>query len=224
MNQKARTLQDNLYMQLAKIGKAVSSPKRLEILDVLTHGAKTVESIAQETTMSVANTSQHLQTLLEVGLVAYHKQGLYSYYQLADEDVAGFLSALQALAEQRIAEIHRLREEFHSAKQNLEPITMDELLNRMKAGTVTLIDVRPTVEYEILHIPGANSIPIEELEKHLAELPPNREVVAYCRGRNCLLSVEAVDLLHSHGFHASRLEENAQEWYAFQQSKADNAG
>jgi ArsR family transcriptional regulator len=112
-----------------------------------------------------------------------------------------------------IAEIKRLREEFYSGKENLEKIHMDELLRRMKESSVTLIDVRPMEEYEVLHITGANSIPLEELEKHLSELPANQEVVAYCRGRNCVLSVKAVELLHSHGFQAFRLEESAQEWY-----------
>jgi len=213
MVQPNRAYQDNIYMQLSKIGKAVSSPKRLEILDILTQGTKTVESIARETDMSVANTSQHLQSLLGLGLVVYQKQGLYSYYQLADKAVAEFLSSLQSLAEQRNAEIKRLREEFYSGKENLEQIHMDELLRRMKERSVTLIDVRPMEEYEVLHITGANSIPLEELEKHLSELPANQEVVAYCRGRNCVLSVKAVELLRSHGFQAFRLEESAQEWY-----------
>lgn len=200
-------------MQLAKIGKAVSSPKRLEILDILIQGTKTVESIARETSMSIANTSQHLQILLEVGLVEYKKQGLYSYYKLSDKEVGFFIQSLQFLAEQRIAEIKRLRETFYSDRDELEQIKMDELVQRMKDGNVTLIDVRPKEEYEVLHIPEANSIPIEELEKHLSEFSPGQEVVAYCRGRNCVLSIEAVQLLRSHGFKAFRLEESPQEWY-----------
>ncbi|MDF2856643.1 MAG: transcriptional regulator, ArsR family [Neobacillus sp.] len=216
MNQDTRIYQDNIYIQISKIGKAVSSPKRLEILDILIQGAKTVESIARETSMSVANTSQHLQTLLEVGLVIYKKQGLYSYYKLADKAVGVFLTSLQSLAEQRIAEIRRLRDEFYSGKEELEQIKMDELLQRLKDGNVTLIDVRPKEEYELLHIPGANSIPIEELEKHITEFAPGQEVVAYCRGRNCILSVEAVKLLSSYGFKAYRLEESPQEWFQLQ--------
>lgn len=222
MNQDTRIFQDNIYIQISKIGKAVSSPKRLEILDILIQGAKTVESIARATSMSVANTSQHLQMLLEVGLVVYQKQGLYSYYKLADKAVGGFLTSLQSLAEQRIAEIRRLRDEFYSGKDNLEQIKIDELLQRMKDGNVTLIDVRPKEEYEVLHIPGANSIPIEELEKHILEFSPGQEVVAYCRGRNCILSVEAVELLRSYGFRAFRLEESPQEWYQIQDGKGEN--
>ena len=214
MDQESRTFKDGTYAQLAKIGKAIASPKRLEILDILAQGSKTVETISRETEMSVANTSQHLQTLLEARLVDYQKQGLYSYYQLADKTVTNFILSLQLLAEKRIAEIQRLREDLYTNKDNMEQIKMNELLERMKNGQVTLIDVRPKEEYEILHIPGANSIPIEELEKNLSSLSMNQEIVAYCRGRYCLLSVEAVELLRAHGFNAVRLEESVQEWYS----------
>lgn len=215
MEQQSREFKDQTYAQLAKIGKAIASPKRLEILDILAQGAKTVDTIAKETQMSMANTSQHLQTLLESRLVDYSKQGLYSIYRLSDKTVANFILALQLLAEARIAEIQRIREDLYSNKDNLEKIKIDELLVRMKSGSVTLIDVRPKDEYEILHIPGANSIPVEDLEKHLSTLPPNQEVVAYCRGKYCLLSVEAVELLRAHGFNAFRLEESVQEWYSY---------
>ena len=215
MEQLSRTFKDQTYAQLAKIGKAIASPKRLEILDILAQGAKTVEMISKETQMSVANTSQHLQTLLESRLVEFKKQGLYSYYQLADKTVVNFILSLQLLAEARIAEIQRLRDDLYSNKDNMEKIKMDELIERMKNGSVTLIDVRPTDEYEIMHIPGANSVPIEEMEKHLSTLPPKQEIVAYCRGKNCLLSVEAVELLRAHGFNAFRLEESVQEWYSY---------
>jgi len=215
MFQESRNFKDSTYTQLARIGKAIASPKRLEILDILTQGTKTVEAIARETEMSVANTSQHLQTLLEARLVEYQKQGIYSYYKLADKTVSNFILSLQLLAEKRIAEIQKLREEIYTNKDHMEPIPMSQLIERMKEGKVTLIDVRPKEEYEIMHIPGANSIPIEELEQHLSSLPTNQEIVAYCRGRYCLLSVEAVELLREHGFKAVRLEESAQEWYSY---------
>ena len=214
MEKQSRAFKDNTYAQLAKIGKAISSPKRLEILDILAQGLKTVEAIARETGMSVANTSQHLQILLEARLVTFQKQGLYSYYQLADKTVINFILSLQFLAEARIAEIQRIRNELYTDKDHMEKIKMEELLDRMKSGSVTLIDVRPKDEYELLHIPGANSVPFDELEKHLSELPKNQEIVAYCRGRYCMLSVEAVELLRSHGFQAVRLEESVQEWYS----------
>ncbi|ABX42546.1 ArsR/SmtB family transcription factor [Lachnoclostridium phytofermentans] len=215
MDQESRQFKDNTYTQLAKIGKAIASPKRLEILDILAQGSKTVDSIARETEMSVANTSQHLQVLLEARLVDYQKQGLYSYYKLADKTVVNFILSLQMLAEKRIAEITRLREEIYSNKDNMEQIKMPDLLEKMKNGNVTLIDVRPKDEYEIMHIPGANSIPIEDLEKHISNLPSDQEIVAYCRGRYCLLSVEAVELLRSYGYKAVRLEESVQEWYSY---------
>ena len=218
MEETSREFKDQTYAQLAKIGKAIASPKRLEILDILAQGSKTVDAIAKETQMSVANTSQHLQTLLESRLVEYTKQGLYSYYRLADKTVANFILSLQLLAEARIAEIQRIRDDLYSNKENLEKIKMNQLFPRMKDGSVTLIDVRPKDEFEILHIPGANSIPIEELEKHLSTLPPNQEIVAYCRGKYCLLSVEAVELLRAHGFNAFRLEESVQEWFSYNDS------
>lgn len=215
MFQESRNFKDSTYTQLARIGKAIASPKRLEILDILTQGTKTVEAIARETEMSVANTSQHLQTLLEARLVEYQKQGIYSYYKLADKTVSNFILSLQLLAEKRIAEIQKLREEIYTNKDNMEQIQMSQLIDRMKEGKITLIDVRPKEEYEIMHIPGADSIPIEELEQHLSSLSVNQEIVAYCRGRYCLLSVEAVELLRAHGFKAVRLEESAQEWYSY---------
>ncbi|PKM50390.1 MAG: ArsR family transcriptional regulator [Firmicutes bacterium HGW-Firmicutes-7] len=214
MFQESRNFKNSTYTQLARIGKAISSPKRLEILDILTQGPKTVESIAREAEMSVANTSQHLQTLLESKFVEYQKQGIYSYYKLADKTVVNFILSLQLLAEKRIAEIQKLREAMYSSKDNMEPIPMHQLMDRIKKENITLIDVRPKEEYELMHIPGANSIPIEELEQHLASLPINQEIVAYCRGRYCLLSVDAVELLRSHGFKAVRLEESVQDWFS----------
>jgi len=212
MDQESRMFKDSTYAQLARIGKAISSPRRLEILDILAQGSKTVETIARETDMSVANTSQHLQTLLESRLVEYEKRGIYSYYKLADRTVVNFILSLQLLAEKRITELQKLREEMYTNKDNMEPIKMDELIVRMKQGNVTLIDVRPKEEYEMMHIPGANSIPMEELMRQLSSLPLNQEIVAYCRGRYCLLSVEAVEILRAHGFKAVRLEESVQEW------------
>ena len=214
MKEMSREYKDQAYQMLAKVGKAVSSPKRLEILDILTQGSKTVDAIAKEADMTIANTSQHLQTLLEARLVVYKKQGLYSYYQLADRTVAAFNRSLQSLAEERLSEIKSFREALYRDRDNMEKIGMDELLTRMKRDDVTLIDVRPRDEYEVLHIPGANSIPLGELEKRLAALPPGKEIVAYCRGKYCMLSVEAVELLRRHGFRAIRMEESVQEWYA----------
>jgi len=147
--------------------------------------------------------------------VEFQKQGIYSHYKLADKTVMNFILSLQLLAEQRIAEIQKLREDIYTHKDNMEQVEMSQLVERMKEGKVTLIDVRPKEEYAIMHIPGANSVPMEELEKHLSSLPLNQEIVAYCRGRYCLLSVEAVEILRAHGFKAVRLEESVQEWYSY---------
>ncbi|MNW52551.1 molybdopterin biosynthesis-like protein MoeZ [compost metagenome] len=142
----------------------------------------------------------------------YEKKGIYSYYKLADRTVANFILSLQLLAEKRISELQKLREDIYTNRNNMEPIRMSDLIVKMKEGNVALIDVRPKEEYEMMHIPGANSIPIEELEDHLSTLPLNQEIVAYCRGRYCLLSVEAVEILRAHGFKAVRLEESVHDW------------
>lgn len=212
MNRDSRKFKNSIYMQLARVGKALASPRRLEILDLLSQGPKTVETISKETEMSVANTSQHLQTLLESRLVEFEKKGLYSYYQLADQTVTDMLLSMQIVGEKLITDIQRLIDEVYSNAGDIEQINMDQLVERMKEGKTVLIDVRPKEEYDLLHIPGANSIPLDKLEENLADLPPDKEIVAYCRGRYCLLSVEAVEILKSHGYNAIHLEENARDW------------
>jgi len=212
MHQDSRKFKNGIYMHLARVGKALASPKRLEILDFLSQGPKTVENIAKETDMSVANTSQHLQTLLESRLVTFEKKGLYSFYELTDESVANMIQSLQIVGENLISDIKKLTDEVYSNTGNIEHINMEQLIERMSSGKVTLIDVRPKEEYDVLHIPGASSIPLEKLGKEMENLPLDHEIVAYCRGRYCLLSVEAVALLKSYGYHAVRLEENTRYW------------
>jgi len=212
MHQDSRKFKNGIYMQLARVGKALASPRRLEILDFLSQGPKTVDNIAKETDMSVANTSQHLQTLLESRLVVFEKKGLYSYYELADESVAGLIQSLQNVGENLLADIKKLIDEVYSDTGNIEHIDMEQLFERMRSGKVALIDVRPKEEYDLLHIPGASSIPLENLGKEMKNLPLDQEIVAYCRGRYCLLSVEAVALLKSYGYQAVRLEENTRYW------------
>ena len=211
---ESRDFKDHIYQQLARIGKAISSPKRLEILDVLAQGTKTVETMAKETGMSIANTSQHLQTLHEARLVEYQKKGLYSYYRLADMTVTNLILSLQLLAEKRLTEIQRIRDDFYLNRDSIEPIHIEQLMNKLDHENIVLIDVRPKEEYELMHIPNAVSFPIEELEEQLNNLPKDREIVAYCRGKYCLLSLQAVELLRAHGYHAVRLEEGVQEWNA----------
>ncbi|MED4116313.1 ArsR/SmtB family transcription factor [Priestia megaterium] len=210
-----RNLKDLLYEGFARVGKSLSSPKRLEILDLLSQGPKSVEALSKATTMSVANVSKHLQTLANSKLVKSHKEGNYVIYELGDEAITDFLASLHNLSEKQFVDIQQIKQEFLNDQFDLEDISLPELKERMENGEVLLLDVRPTEEYEKEHIPGAVSIPIEELEEKLASLPPDCNVVAYCRGTCCLMSVEAVELLKSKGINAFRLEEGVYDWKQF---------
>ncbi|MNO48407.1 putative HTH-type transcriptional regulator [compost metagenome] len=210
-----RVLRDELFKEFARIGKCLSSPKRLEILDVLVQGPKSVENISKMTSMSIANVSQHLQTLHHAKLVDYKKRGNFVYYELADPSVLHFLDSLYGLSEQQLIEVQHIKKEFLGQLSGVEEVSMEELQSRMEAGKVTLIDVRPRDEYEAAHIQGAVSIPIEELADQLASLPEDTKVVAYCRGPYCLMSVRAIELLKSKGIDAARLDKRVQDWNAF---------
>lgn len=201
-------LKHDIYNHLARVGKALSSPRRLHLIDLLCEGPKTVERMASESGMTVANTSQHLQTLLEARLVEFEKKGLYSLYRLSDPDVGIMFHHMQVLGENLIADIQKLLDEVYKEHGEIEQLSPEDLSERIKKGNVTLIDVRPQGDYDQNHIPGATSIPLEELEAHLEKLPPNQEIVAYCKGRYCLLSVEAVALLNKHGYSAVRFEDD----------------
>ncbi|MBI3200929.1 MAG: metalloregulator ArsR/SmtB family transcription factor [Polyangiaceae bacterium] len=209
-----RHFKDAIYEQLSRVGKAVSAPKRLELLDLLCQGPRTVESLAEQAAISVANTSQHLQVLRAARLVDAEKKGLYVEYRLADDEVCRFFGALRGLAEARLAEVERVTREFLEARGAMEQVAGDELLRRVKSGEVTVIDVRPPDEYRAAHLPGALSIPLEELRARIGELKKKRPVVAYCRGPYCVLAVEAVALLRKKGFDAHRLEQGVVEWRA----------
>jgi len=208
-------LKDSLYQALAKIGKSLSSPKRLEILDLLSHSPKSVELLSSLTNMSIANVSQHLQVLLNARFVKFKKEGNYVIYELADTTIVDFLKTLRALSENQLIEVQQIKREFMNANLGLDGVSLAELKDRMNQNEVLLLDVRPKEEYEEAHIPGAVSMPIEELEEKISSLPANYEVVAYCRGPYCLLSVEAVKLLEEKGIHAYRLENTVQDWYEF---------
>jgi rhodanese-related sulfurtransferase len=201
------------YEQLARIGKAVSSPSRLEILDLLRNGARTVECLAKAADLGVANVSRHLQVLRNAGLVISEKQGLYVTYHIADRSVCEFFMAMCKLAEARLVEFEKIVEQF-SGSGDMEPVDRAELLQRAQNGEITLIDVRPFAEYDAGHIPGAHPVPLEEIEKHLSMLPADREVVAYCRGPYCLLATKAVELLCLKGFDARRIKDGINEWRA----------
>ncbi|MDA1476182.1 ArsR/SmtB family transcription factor [Bacillus changyiensis] len=211
-----RNLKDLLYHEFARIGKSLSSPKRLEILDILSQGPKSVEALSKATAMSVANVSQHLQTLAQSRLVKFQKQGNYVIYELADEAISNFLSSLHTLAEKQFIQVQQIKQEFLNTHLGMDGVSLLELHDRIDKGEVILLDVRPKEEYEKAHIPGAISIPIEELQDKLSSLPTNCDVVAYCRGPYCLMSVKAVELLKMKGINAYRLESSGQDWHQFQ--------
>ncbi len=206
-----RLFKDAIYEQFARIGKAVSSPKRLELLDLLCQGERTVEVLAKESELSIANTSQHLQVLRAARLVEAEKMGLFVVYRLADQQVCEFFLAMRNLAENRLAEVEQIKRRFLEGRQGMEPVDCDELLKRVREEAVTVLDVRPIEEYNTAHIPGALSMPLQELKQHLSELPRDQEIVAYCRGPYCVLSIQAVEMLRAMGFRAVRLEEGIQD-------------
>ncbi len=214
-----RNLKDLLYQEFARIGKSISSPKRIELLDLLSNGPKTVEALAKATTMSVANVSQHLQTLSNSKLVKSKKKGNYVIYELVDVGVIEFLNSLRTLSENQLVEVQKIKQEFMNSHLDVNGVSLEELKDKMESGEAILIDVRPKEEFNESHIPGAVSIPIEELNEKLASLPKNCEVVAYCRGCYCLMAVEAVQLLNSHGYNAFRLDKDVNEWNQFADSK-----
>ncbi len=207
-------LKKAVYAQLARIGKAVSSPPRLELLDLLCQGPRTVEALGREAGLTVANTSQHLQVLHAARLVDTHKEGLFVTYRLAGQQVCDFYQALRTLAESRLAEIEAIVRQFNDGRESMEAVEKQALLERVRRGEVTVLDVRPPEEYRAGHIPGAVSIPVKELRSHLAKLPRRREIVAYCRGPYCVLAIEAVKLLRAKGFRAVRMEHGVPEWRA----------
>lgn len=208
----ARKTKDKLYAQFARLGHALSSPKRLELLDLLCQSEKTVEMLAEQASMSVANTSRHLQVLRMARLVEGRKDGVYVYYSLADSEVCDFFRSLRKIAENRIAEIDRIIVDYFDASLHFQPIDRKNLLKRAKTGEVVILDVRPGDEYAAGHLPYAKSVPLSKLKERLKELSPKSEIVAYCRGPYCVLAQEAVKVLNANGFRATRIEEGVSEW------------
>lgn len=203
-----------IYEHIARIGKATGSPGRLELLDLLSQGPRTVEALAAQIAQSVANTSHHLQVLRRAGLVDAEKTGLHVTYRLADPQVAAFFLQLRTLAESRLAEIQQVSRQYLEERGALEAVDDDELLRRVRAGDVTVIDVRPREEYLAGHIPGAVSLPLGELKRRLRDLPRGQDIVAYCRGPYCVMALDAVDLLRQKGYRARRMEHGVVEWRA----------
>jgi rhodanese-related sulfurtransferase len=209
-----RQFKDELYAQFARIGKALSNPHRLELLELLAQGERSVEDLAAEANLPIANASQHLQVLRAAQLVDVRRDGLYAYYRLSDERVFRVWQALRELGELQLAEVNRLVQSFLQDRSPLKSITTSELLERMEAGDIVILDVRPDLEYQSGHIPEARSIPIDELETRLGELPRDQEIIAYCRGPYCVFADEAVTLLQNHGYRARRLIDGLPDWQA----------
>jgi len=201
-----------LYEQFARMGKALAHAHRLELLDILAQGERTVEALAAETAMSVANASQHLQILRAARLVETRRVGVSIYYRLASAQVSQLWLTLRACGEQHLAEVEHLVATFLQDRAALQPVSVDELREGLQGERVILLDVRPATEYQAGHLPQARSLPIEELEARLEELPRDQEIVAYCRGPYCVFADEAVTLLRSHGFVARRLNVGVPEW------------
>lgn len=203
-----------LYRSIARVAQALASGNRLQLLEFLAQGERSVDALAAMTEMTVANTSQHLQALRQAALVAARKDGQRVYYRVAGDDVVRLLEALRWVAESRLAEVRQLVTDFLGHKDTLEPVPAKELLARARKGLVTVLDVRPPEEFAAGHLPGAVNIPIERLESELAKLPRRREVIAYCRGPYCLMSFDAVLQLRKRGWKARRLESGFPEWKA----------
>jgi rhodanese-related sulfurtransferase/DNA-binding transcriptional ArsR family regulator len=203
-----------LFAQFAAVAKSIGHAHRLELLEQLAQGERNVEVLADRTGLSVANASQHLQHMLRAGLVANRRDGKFVHYRLADNAVLDFLAALRRIAERNVAEVERVVRSYFDERDGLEAVSREELLERSRAGTVTILDVRPDDEYALGHLPGALNIPLRKLEARLGEIDPKQEIVAYCRGPYCVLSYEAVATLRARGFKVRRLEDGLPEWRA----------
>lgn len=207
-----RQFKERLYGQFARLGKALASPQRLELLDLLTQSERTVESLAAEIGASTANTSQHLQALRRASLVDTRKDGLFVYYRLADASVAQLCAALRTVAEQQYADLDRIVRDHFGDRSDPEPVQMDELLKRARKGDVVILDTRPAREYAAGHIAGAISVPIDDLPRRLRNLPKSKSFVAYCRGRYCIYADQAVARLRASGRRAHRMAAGFPEW------------
>lgn len=209
-----RDFKDPLYAQFARIGSAVASPKRLELLELLGQGEKTVEMLAEQSATPIKNTSAHLRVLRQSQLVETRREGSHVHYRLADDDVFRFLRCLQTLGHNRLAEVEKVTSLYLTSRDELEPVTLKMLRQLMRDAEVTVVDVRPREEYEAGHIPGALSIPVAELKRRIGEVPKSKDVVAYCRGPYCVYSLEAVTLLRKRGYRARRSDEGFPDWRA----------
>jgi rhodanese-related sulfurtransferase/DNA-binding HxlR family transcriptional regulator len=207
-----RAFKTKINEQFARIAKAIANPHRLEIVDLLAQGERSVEELAKEAALSIANASQHLQALREAHLVTARKEGLRVYYRLADASVYQLIQVVREIAERQLAEVERIVNTYLTERKTMEPVTLNELLARLREPELVILDVRPALEYAQGHIAGARSIPVGELQQRLHELPQDQEIVAYCRGAYCVFADEAVELLTAHGYQARRLQQGYPDW------------
>lgn len=203
-----------LYRQFAQVAKALSHAHKLELLELLAQGERSVDALAKVAGLTVANTSRHLQQLRRAGLVASRKDGLYVFYRVAGDDVIDLLRSLRRTGQRHISDVNDVVIGYFNDRDSLEPLSRKELLRRSRDGLVTILDVRPGEEYDVGHIPGALNVPLDKIKKQLARLPKKHEIIAYCRGEYCVLAFEAVSVLRKKGFTARRLEEGFPEWKA----------
>lgn len=203
-----------LFEQFALVAKTLGHPQRLELIEQLGQGPRSVDLLAEKLGAPIANVSQHLQTMRRAGLVAAERQGKYVVYRLADASVLAAMQAIQRVAENNVAEVDKIVRGYFEQRDSLEPITREELSARLRDGMVTVLDVRPADEYALGHVPGALNVPLAELDAGLSTLDPDKDIVAYCRGAYCVMSFEAVSRLRAQGFRARRLEDGMPEWAA----------
>jgi rhodanese-related sulfurtransferase/DNA-binding transcriptional ArsR family regulator len=203
-----------LFVEFAEVAKCLAHAHRLELVEQLAQGERSVEILAAKTGLSIANTSQHLQQMRRAGIISARRDGKFVFYRLTDDSVLDLLAALRRIAERNSAEVERVVRSYFNDRDSLEAVSRDELLAQTRAGVVTVLDVRPSDEFDLGHLPGAVNIPLRDLEARLAEIDPSHEIVAYCRGPYCVLSYEAVAALRTKGFKARRLEDGFPEWRA----------
>lgn len=209
---KTTNIEKHVLEQFAQIGKALSSPSRLQILDLLCQTERTVETLAKEASLTIANTSQHLQVLRQSGIVSCRRDGNYIIYRIADTDICRLWKTIQSVGRKQLHEIEKTVSKYLSSAHDMDIIDSDDILRRVSSGEIILIDVRPEDEYHHVHIRGARSVPLQKLKKYIAELPKNKTIVAYCRGPYCVLSLEAVKILRKEGLDAYRISSGIDGW------------